>query len=175
MAQPRNFRFPQRARRATAWGVGPRAVATVINSMASIIWSTGIGITDDAATIVRMRGSIVLTLQTVTAITDHMRIGVGIGIVTTQAFNAGAASVPMPLAEQEWDGWMWHQYVHLQPVSAVEGGVDAVLSVVRLEIDSKAMRKMNNDERMYGALETEETGTVAATFAADTRVLVKLV
>ena len=43
----------------------------------------------------------------------------------------------------------------------------------KIEVDSKAMRKFNADESIYGAIEVIEVGTATMQFAFCSRMLVK--
>ena len=101
------------------------------------------------------------------------------GIVTVQAFTVGGVTaLPAPFTTPEWDGWLWHSYFQMHGVSAQAVGADVARNVsadLRMVIDSKAMRKISENEVLFGVLEVGvETGTAQLRYSADTRVLFKL-
>ncbi len=105
----------------------------------------GIGITvSSRSTLLRIRGNI-LVKATPDAIGDDAVAGLGIAIVSTDALVVGGTSLPGPLGDPDWPGWIWHQYVPLMAGSASLGG-DDIGSFVRVPVDSKAMRKMGPNE-----------------------------
>ena len=184
MAHGRGFR-PRRStsKRLTAWSLGPQADLTSLSGTTPVIWTSGVVLTAAGEdTIVRIRGSCEIFLTAATAQADGFAGALGIGIVTSQAFAAAVASVPTPMTELDWDGWMWHQFFHVHAGGIIDGSVagdqdqvNAVAAAVRFDIDSKAMRKQNDQETLMGVIEMgTETGTASARFAADTRILVKL-
>jgi len=177
MAHVSRFRGPTRtSRRSTAWGVGPSATNIAVSSSTPQLWTLGSVLQlDDKSTIVRIRGHGLVLLESATAADDGFVGAVGIGIVTTAAFTAGVTAVPTPITEEDWEGWMWHQYISIQAFSATANDIASSLaSAQRFEIDSKAMRKQNADETLFGAIELTLNGTAVATFNARTRVLDKL-
>ena len=183
MASPR--RFPARSltrspRRSTSWGVGPNQEEQAQAAVGQTLWTNGVVLTtEDGATIVRIRGQLLLTLNLATAALDGMIGAIGIGIVNQQAFTIGSTAVPGPFSEPDWDGWMWHHYIHTRAIAAQAAGADIAInsqsSVQRLEIDTKAMRKFGNNEVLIGVTEVgREIGTSSISTSADTRVLLKL-
>ena len=181
MAQGRGFprrQFPTRSRRLTAWGVGPESPGQTVNSTTPILWTSGSVLSSggEQVTIVRIRGDLTLVLDTVSAALSGFAGAVGIGIVTTAAFTAGVGSIPTPITEEDWDGWMWHTYFTLRSVTAtVADGANAVTNVLRVPIDTKAMRKQTSDMTLFGAIEaSNEFGTASMSIVANSRVLDKL-
>ena len=65
----------------------------------------------------------------------------GMGIVIAQAFAAGAASIPGPFTNADWDGWFAHGYWSYRSMEAGTPG-NLLIADVREAIDSKAMRKV---------------------------------
>ena len=166
----------QGQRRKTAWTVGPQEVDRNLTSSTAVLWSAGVVLTNEPqVTIVRVRGIITATLETVGAIGDGFFGAHGIGIATTAAFTAGIASLPTPLTEEDWDGWLWHTYFDIRAVTATIGdGVNAVGAVDRTIIDSKAMRIWTEDMTLFGVTEVTESGTSNVEVQGQSRVLVKL-
>jgi len=98
-----------------------------------------------AQTVLRMRG-VVLIKGTPDALADDDTVGLGIGIFSTDAVAVGGVSLPEPLGDANTD-WLWHQYVPLLAGQAALLGQD-IGSIVRVEIDSKAMRRMKANQSL---------------------------
>ena len=175
MARLRGFpvRTPT-SRRAVSWGVGPQAPAQSLTATGQALWTSGITLLgDQKATIVRIRGQIEMYLTVASAVGDGFRGAFGLALVTAQAFAAGAGSIPGPVSESQFDGWMWHQFFSLHTQVATLGNPDVVH--VQIPIDTKAMRKwVADDQLLVGMVEVVEIGTASLTFHVDSRVLVKL-
>ncbi len=175
MARPRGFQHHSRPRRTTDWGVGPQARNVAISADTPALWTTGVTISTGKQTIIRIRGGVSLWMLSATSAGDGFIGALGICLVPTTAFIAGVASVPTPLTEPEWDGWMWYQVFDLRAVtSTFADGVNAAVVAQHYEIDSKAMRKWDQQMTLCGVVETVESGTASMEFNAETRVLVKL-
>ncbi len=121
------------------------------------------------ATIVRIRGMLSIELQTYAADLD-IAGAVGMGIVSAEAFAAGVASVPEPFTDADWGGWMmWRSFAHrFEFVSNTGSFFPAEWT---MEIDSKAMRKVDNNEVLIIVAESQ-SGAIAV--ASPLRVLIKL-
>ena len=175
--------FPQaRARRKTAWGLGPQMALQSVTTATSVL-GTGVQLSAaDEVTVVRTRGSILLWLEAATTAGDGFQGALGIGLVTTPAFDIGVTAVPTPLAEEDWDGWLWHQFFHLHAggpiaaaVSADTDMVNSTTAAVRFEIDSKAMRKFESDMTMIIVMELSPlTGAATLRVEGTSRQLFKL-
>ena len=99
---------------------------------------------------------------------------VGICVVSENAFNAGIASVPTPVTDVAWDGWLWHHFFSLRAVTATIGdGVNGPAVVWKIIIDSKAMRKTNITDVEIAVIETTETTSASLHARIDTRSLSK--
>ena len=169
MARPRGFPRQSRSRRATSWGLGPITTPVTATVSGSALWTAGVSSVEGILTLIRTRGVVDVYLHTTAGgTTDGFRGAVGIGIVSSAAFAAGVASVPTPLSEEGWDGWLWHHYFNLH------GGPDAPGSHVRMVIDSKAMRKFDSLDTIYGCTEQTETGVEVMTTVAQSRMLFKV-
>jgi hypothetical protein len=99
----------------------------------------------------------------------------GIGITTADAFGIGVTAVPTPLTERDWDGWLfWHAW-NLKTVTAtIADGVNAVGAFQRIEVDTKAMRKQDENMLIYGCMEGTEVGNAVLNWNFDSRLLVLL-
>ena len=165
------------AKRTVIWNDGPNS--TVVQSLSAAVntvWTLGqtaLG----GVTIVRIRGSIGLWLETATAIGDGFtRVSIGIGIVTADAFSTGVGAMPGVISDKNWGGWMF--YSDLGPfigLSVTEGENTSPLAQVRVPIDTKAMRKVAPNETVFGMVSASaEIGAATLSFVGDTRMLVKL-
>ena len=171
-----SFRPRQGAtRRRSAWTEGAggqtntQAAATFTNILGGgVITSSG------EVTIVRTRGELTIGLSAATAALDGFSGAVGIGIVTTQAFNVGVTALPLPISDAEWDGWMWHQYFNVFAQSASPGFATDGGTFARYQVDSKAMRRLEDEMTLVAVIEGTEVGTSTMNARFDSRILVKL-
>ena len=182
MARPRGFSRSSVARaprRRTEWSLGPGGddIATLDAATASAsvnsVFGSGVIPLVGGLTITRIRGFVQLSLESATAAGDGYQYGLGIGIVTSDAFTVGITAIPKPFTDADWGGWLWH---HIGAINApIAGGAGAVpLDNTRIEIDTKAMRKWSLNESLFLVGEFGETGTAVITFMGATRMLVKL-
>jgi len=171
-------------RRLSSWagGIasGTAGSGQTLNSTAASLLGTAFAFSTDV-TVVRQRGEFLLFLESAAAAADGLFGAFGIAIATTAAVASGAAAVPTPITEQDWDGWIYHRYFSIIAPSAIAGGAAAdadlvapVSSALRFEIDAKAMRKVTNLDSLYAAIELTEIGTASARLFVNTRMLVKL-
>ena len=113
MAHSRRFIRPSTSSRQTGWGIGVGQVGAqvAITTSGKALVNAGIVSAVEGLTIVRIRGRFMAFLVSATAQLDGFSGAFGIGLVTNQAFAAGGGSVPGPVADDDWDGWMFHQYL----------------------------------------------------------------
>lgn len=172
-----------RPRRSSDWtaGIGSAIAQAAIVATGATLVNAAVAVLADGVTLVRTRGRLLMFLTNATAGADGLVGAFGIGIASTAAVTAGAASVPTPITEQGWDGWLYWQAVQLRAAAPLAGSAsedrDAVSTVSAsqiVEIDSKAMRKVNDLETVYAALEVTELGTATLEWSVDTRLLFKL-
>ncbi len=93
----------RRPKRVTQWlGSADQGFVSVGGGAKLLIQSNA---TLGNTTIVRVRG--VVSVQPDTSAADFDVLGAyGIGIVSDQAFAAGAASLPGPWSDPDWSGWL---------------------------------------------------------------------
>jgi len=119
-------------------------------------------------TIVRSRG-IVTVVPTVFPGDIEIEGAFGIAVVSDQAFAAGQASIPGPWTESGWDGWfVWGTFA---VAYEEETNAGMMLSSVSQVVDSKAMRKVHDNETIV--LMAEARG-IAFRIAMQIRMLAKL-
>jgi len=162
---PNQFRRSGQRRRRTHW-TDIAGAATIVSSGSSLL-ATSVA-SHEGETIVRIRGLVTLVGSIFTADGDGFFGAFGVGVVTTAAATAGVTSIPTPITEGGWDGWMLHNYLAIE---RGETGVSDGAGFHRVVLDSKAMRKLNEDESLVFVWEGTETGTVTAAIQFRARIL----
>ena len=160
-------------RRGRGWIDGPGDGTAVQNITVSgrTILGQGITLTADGITLVRLRGGLLVNLDTASAIGNGFVGAFGIGIVTETAFATGAAAVPTPITERDWDGWLFWHTIQVLSGDASDVGLSGSAQQ-RVEVDTKAMRKLNEESLIYGVIEVTEIGTAEIDVAFDSRMLI---
>ena len=171
-------------KRRTSWEVGPETGTSgspqLLSSTVAQLATTAVATAIDSLTQVRLRGELVINLLTAAAQGDGFHGAFGIAKATTAAVVAGIASLPQLITEEAWDGWLYFRYFSVlsggiiaQGVSADEDIVNSVTAALRVEVDSKAMRKFDINESLFAAIEVVEIGTATANWSFNCRTLVK--
>ena len=124
----------------------------------------------EPSTIVRIRGDFAAYLVSAAAGADGFQGAVGIGMTSLEAFNAGIGSVPTPITQVGWEGWLWHSFFGVHAGRGVSGPSDGV----HLIVDSKAMRKIDDQMIVYAAADVFEVGAATMDVYLDSRMLVKV-
>ena len=93
----------------------------------------------------------------------------GMCIISDQASAAGAASIPGPYTDSDWDGWFLWQPIHL--ALQVVDATGIYIEDREVQVDSKAMRKISDNESVAVMVESQ---AVAFEFSATFRQLFKL-
>ncbi len=162
-------------RRQTSWSVGPGSSVSVQSiSGGSALIGAGAQSQIDGLTLVRLRGELLIVMRSAATLGDSMVGAFGIGIVQAPAFTAGITAVPTPITEIADENWIYHQFFNLFAAAVpVEAG-NAGSSMIRVQVDSKAMRKFDSDRVLYAAIELVEVGAVVIETFFDSRILSKL-
>jgi len=128
-----------------------------------------------AQTVLRTMGEYIISPTSTPTALDRCNIAVAIGVVSTDAFDAGAGSVPDPISEGDypWIYWATHQFFF---VDASVDPANAAVAQLRQRFDVKAMRKMKPRENLVFVVEyADGTGAPAMTVQlGTTRVLIGL-
>ena len=169
MANRSQSRFSARVRapkRVTEWVSSADQGWVVVSAGAKLLSQSSAGLGN--TTIVRVRGQLSVKPNISTA--DQDIVGAyGIGIVSDQAFAAGATSLSGPWSDSDWGGWLvW------MPISMryeFQDGTGALITSVSQVIDSKAMRKVQMNETLVVMIESQ---AIAFDVADPFRLLVKL-
>ena len=182
----RRSRFPSRSAHRTSWEVGPETSGNGAPQSLSVSGSqlagTAVAATVDGQTLVWTRGELLMFLTLATAAGDGYHGAFGIAKATQAAVTAGVASVPSPITEETWDGWLYHRYFSIfagGPMAVATAAQEtlqhaATTAALRIEVDSKAMRKFDQNESLYAVVEVAEHGTAVLEWAFNCRMLFKL-
>ncbi len=164
----RSFPGRSRSKRVSTWVGSADQGAIAVASNATVIMQSNATLGD--TTVVRVRGLLVVEPNVYTA-DKAMQGAFGIGIVSDQAFAAGAASVPGPWTDPDWGGWfVWQAWAgRLEFVTGT--GVRVRDSALEYQIDSKAMRKVESNETLIVVAESQ---VGAVNISTPFRMLLKL-
>ena len=161
-------------RRKTAWSLGPGGTgAGPISASGSAFVGAGLVPTIEGGTWVRLRGELLLSLVSAVNPLDGFRGAFGIGVVSLPAFVAGIASVPTPITEADDENWIYHRFFTLFTGDGTEGNFFGP-SFDRIEVDTKAMRRVDTDRVFYSVIEVVEVGAAVMDVSFNSRMLVKL-
>ena len=103
---------------------------------------------------------------------EDMGAAFGMCVVSESASGAGVASVPTPITDADSDLFFVHQWMIASFLLKTAVGV-ADPSGTRYTIDSKAMRKVNNDQDVIIVVEGDSSGEGMVINSAG-RMLIKL-
>ncbi len=131
-----------------SWSFAP-AFSTVLAAVGTTIG--GSVLFTGPATILRVRGAVQASFDSTVQNTDQMRLVFGLGIVSTDAATLGASAVPDPGGEAEYP-WLWWGSMQLRAsANAAEGAWGT--QAQKLEVDSKAMRRVKPGESLLWVVE----------------------
>ncbi len=107
------------------------------------IGTTGF-VSEVSQTLIRVRGRVFGQLD-IAGVDERVMVAVGLIVVSSEAFAAGAGSVPSPGSDSEAP-WLWHD--HLSMSSGAEAAVVTDAYFDRIQIDNKAMRRLKPNENI---------------------------
>ena len=163
MARPRS-----RSRGTKEWIGSHFPLVTLTVTQAALLTFTH----DLTETILRIRGNIHISGVPDAAL-ESDQVGLGMIIASDPAVAAGGAALPGPIADPDAP-WIWHQYVPLFGLSSTAAS-DTAIGLQRLiEIDSKAMRKVDRNETLVLMGELASGGLVTVRAHGGMRVLTLL-
>ena len=162
--------FARGPRKATDWSASTPNTGYTGLSAATIALAEGFQPIAGGETIIRTRG--LFTFGSDQQAADEQFLGaIGIGVVSEQAFTVGVTAIPDPVVDAEWGGWLYHSFfANFSPFSSATG-FDA-LGAQQLVIDSKAMRKIGENERLV--LMVTNAGGFGLQFTSSLRILTKV-
>ncbi len=157
-----------------AWSGGPEGLLALSGSGNSI-FAIGAQSLLDEVTIIRTRGIFNVQLNTFAGINEGFVGAAGICVVSENAFAAGVGSIPTPVTDEAWDGWLWFQFFSIKAITAtVADGSNAVAIQEKFVIDSKAMRRTHITDVEVVVIEVTEVGTAVMAAQLVTRSLSKV-
>ena len=143
-------------RRANYEWAGTQFVASALSTTQTILATLTPG---EQGTLIRSRGNI-LIVATPDAADDDDVVGLGLIVVSSEAAAIGGTSIPGPINNEDAP-WLWHTFVPIMNV-AVTAASDTALGLIhRVTLDSKAMRRLNTNDRVVLVAELG-TGEFAA-------------
>ena len=143
---------------------------TAGGAFAATIVDAGPQLNNLQGTLVRVRG--MLAVNVTSAINIDGIMAAGLCVVPALAAAAGIAgnAIPRPISQADDECWLWHAYRPVrgftQPTPA-----DAVHGNIQIPIDSKAMRKLDDDVHVMLIIESD---TTALQVSFGMRALIKL-
>ncbi len=108
---------------------------------------------DEAETVLRTHGFVAAELNA-GGVSERATIAVGLAIISARSASVGATAVPRPATDGSYP-WLWHGWLFI--TSGAEAAIVNENLLDRRDIDSKAMRKVKEDEVMVLVLEVCES------------------
>ena len=177
MAARRQVRHAGRRRQRVEWTGGQTAIGTTVSTGSTVALGSSVItlLTIDSMTsptLVRVRGELMMW-DSGGSNGDAGVLGFGIAVVSRRASDVGSTAVPRPLDEMDYS-WLWHTMNFIVRRTGADAFTPAI-NVVRMVIDSKAMRKVlsKEEELVYVIQMKVITGTLAVNFTVQTRLLFK--
>jgi len=126
-------------------------------------------------TILRIRGAWNVAAQNI-GIGELIQVSMGIGVVTEQAGAVLGSATPNPVDQGDWDGWMYHSTLIIAGNDTVTQP-NANVGYTQVDIDSKAMRKVQQGDGYFVSFQAFNISAVGVPFldiAAWWRILFKV-
>ncbi len=120
----------------------------------------------EPVTILRCRGLIHAFLDSTRQVGDTISLTFGLGIVSQDAAALGASAMPDPGSEPDYP-WLWWGTMFLDGQLAAGGENPWGASAQKLEVDTKAMRKMKPRESLVWVMQSD---TVAGAPVTEVRI-----
>ncbi len=114
-----------------------------------------------AATVTRCRGELLYALETAAAAFSEKVLGFGLIVASDDQVAAGVGAFPGPLTDMDAD-FLWHGFGPLATLTTTVGDVQTASG--RLTVDSKAMRRIKQNENVVLVIEGENIGGTETAF-----------
>jgi len=123
-------------------------------------------------TVIRTRGIMLVRSDQVSA-SETFGVDLGFAVVSEQASAIGVTAVPTPLTDKESDLFFVYEslFGHINVGSGAGTGVPDQQGGQFMKFDSKAMRKINDDQELVVVVENEIAGAIVTVTG---RFLIKL-
>jgi len=121
------------------------AAVSISGKIASGLGALGVA-TAGGITLIRTRGRVLYHFDPAN-ISDVVMVALGLGIFSSDAFAAGAVSMPGPITDADYD-WVWHNAIVFGPSFEAAESNTSIVGNVNIEVDSKAMRKMKPSQTL---------------------------
>ena len=155
----RNFRrgFVRSSRKPTDWSASlPQAALTAVPAASAVLDQVLIPIVG-GETLIRSRG--MLSFGSDQQAASEVILGAyGIGVVSAQAVSVGITAIPHPATDAAWGGWLWHTFLQMEIRIGDATGMNPAW-LQSIVIDSKAMRKIGEEERLVFVVENTSAST----------------
>jgi len=158
----------QSTRMAKVW-VGATALNQSISTTQASMASIGVAEGLVRETLLRSRGNI-LVQATPDAAGDAANVAFGLIVVHSNALTIGTTALPGPIADVGAD-WLWHTFVPMDAISLTAADPNARGVVHRVEIDSKAMRRVSSDHTVVLMSEADSGSFASITAQVGLRLL----
>ena len=156
----RSFAVGRGVKRQTLWigSTSPQTGETALAAGSAVLFArVSAAQVSDVAPLTWVRNRGLFSVRSDQQITSEEVHGAfGIAVVSEAAAAAGVGSIPTPITESDWDGWMvWQPFAHHMHVATAVGFSEP--SAGRFDYDSKAMRKMADQESLVFVVENQNT------------------
>ena len=138
------------SRRMTDWVGGLARTSFQTLGAATSVLDQSLTASTEPETIIRVRGNITVQSDQ-QAVSEDAFGAIGFGIVSLEALTIGATAIPAPYTNLTWDGWFCHQFFACPVNFASAVGFQNISRT--FDVESKAMRKLDPDERMVVMVE----------------------
>ncbi len=168
----RRTSFVRPAPRSMVW-IGTNSIETAVGASSAVLLISlnAAALAIRPFTIVRTR--LVLHYQSDQATaSEFTRAVYSMQVVTASASTAGIASLPTPITEPNSDYFVYQPLIQNNVIASAIGFTEAVGQGRYWTVDSKAMRKVGQDDDVVGVVESAEA--LGWRMAAVGRMLVKL-
>ena len=164
----------QGQRRETAWIAGISSTAVTNLAANTGLFAGTLSASAQALrpfTVIRVRGELWVASDQEAA--DRVAFGaVGFSVVSDQAAAVGITALPGPITDEGSDLFFLHQFwlASVRVISAIGADFN---DFRRYSLDSKAMRKINEDQDLAVTIDNQAAGA-GVNFVLRTRILLKL-
>ena len=144
--------FPRGARKAVDWSASAAQQSQLTVAAGTAVLAEAFIPIVGGETVIRTRGMLGISSDQVSS--NEVQLGAfGMCIVTAQAVSVGITAIPHPATDAAWGGWFYHTFLMSELIVLSAAGFDSNFMGQTIVIDSKAMRKVDEDERLVVVIE----------------------